>query len=176
MNIIAICGSPRRGNTEFALKKFLTVAGGLGHKTELVLLRDKRIEHCRGCLLCDSGEACPIVDDVSPIIERIKDNDLIVFGSPNYFGNVTGLMKDFFDRLNPCYINKSLEGKKFVGVFVGEEISSSEGVTKALGDISDAMKSYFIGDVYLVAKKEQDLEKNVQEISRLEEFAGNILK
>lgn len=176
MNIIAICGSPRRGNTEFALKTFLTVAGGLGHKTELVLLRDKRIEHCRGCLVCEEGEKCPIIDDMNLILERVKDSEVIVLGSPNYFGNVTGVMKDFFDRLNCCEVDRSLEGKKMVGVFVGGISDSGESITKALSGLSEAVGAYYIGDIYLVAKNDQDLEKNVQEISRLEEFAGNILK
>lgn len=176
MNIIAICGSPRRGNTEFALKRFLTIAEEFGHKTELVLLRDKRIEHCRGCLVCDGGEKCPVLDDVGLIIERMQENEVIVFGSPNYFGNVTGLMKDFFDRLNPCYVEGVFEGKKFVGTFVGEDMSSSEGVTRAISDLSEAMKAYFIGDIYLIAKNDQDLENNAQEIEKLDEFVRNILK
>ena len=44
MNIIALCGSPRDGNTEFTLKRILTKASELGASTELVLLRKKRIE------------------------------------------------------------------------------------------------------------------------------------
>lgn len=52
MNIIAVCGSPRKGNTEFVLKRILTKAEELGVKTELILLREKRIEFCDGCLSC----------------------------------------------------------------------------------------------------------------------------
>ncbi len=44
MKILAICDSPRKGNTEFILKRILTKAETLGAKTELVLLREKRIE------------------------------------------------------------------------------------------------------------------------------------
>lgn len=176
MNIIAICGSPRRGNTEFALKRFLTVADSMGHKTELVLLREKRIEHCRGCLSCDVGDACVLLDDINLIIDQIKRNDLIVFGSPVYFNNVSGLMKDFIDRLNPCYADKSLNGKKAIGVFVGEDSLTGSKAVFAIESLAEAMDMYFIGDLCLSAKNDQDLEKNPDELHKLEEFTNNILK
>lgn len=176
MNIIAIGGSPRRGNAEFALKRFLTVADTLGHKTELVLLREKRIEHCRGCLSCSGGNPCVILDDIKLIIEQIKRNDLIVFGGPVYFSNVCGLMKDFIDRLNPCYSDKSLSGKKAIALLVGEDLSSGSKAVFAIESLSEAMGLYFIGDVCLSAKNDQDLEKNSEELNKLEEFTNSVLK
>jgi len=114
MNIIAICGSPRRGNTEYVLRRFLEQAEKLGHKAELVLLNEKRIERGCGCMSCDEEGKCRIKDDMGIIIDRMKANDLVVFGSPVYFSNVTGLMKDFFDRMNPLYEHKPLRGKRMV--------------------------------------------------------------
>ena len=126
MDIIAICGSPRKGNTEYALKRFLVKAEELGNKVELVLLREKRIERCSGCMACEKTGECGMRDDMNGIIERLKANDLIVFGSANYFNNVTGLMKDFFDRLDPLYGEKPLSGKKMIAVYAGAQPQLSE--------------------------------------------------
>jgi multimeric flavodoxin WrbA len=177
MNIIAICGSPRKGNTEFILRRFLTKAEELGHKTELVLLREKRIERCGGCLVCDESGDCHVMDDMGAIINRIQANDLIIFGSPNYFNNVTGLMKDFFDRLNPLYKNQKLSGKKMISVCVGG--SSNETypakLSAIMGSVAELLKLDYIGDFYLVARDPQDVENNPENIRKIDDFAKSIL-
>lgn len=175
MNIIAVCGSPRRGNTEFVLRRFLTRAEELGHKTELVLLREKRIEHCSGCLSCDDDGDCPIIDDMKIITERLAANDLIVFGSPNYFNNVTGLMKDFFDRLNVFYGTNKLNGKKVIAVFVGEEVKTIDKAIKSIESIANSFEMNIIGDLYINGKGPQDIENNPESIQKIDEFTKNIL-
>ncbi len=177
MNIIAVCGSPRRGNTEFVLRRFLTKAEELGHKTELILLREKRIEHCSGCLSCDDDGVCPIIDDVKIITERLAANDLIVFGSPNYFNNVTGLMKDFFDRTNTLYKNKLLEGKKMLSVCVGGSKNESYPAKfcAVMESLADLHKMIFVGDFYLVARDANEIENNPESIQKIDEFTKNIL-
>jgi multimeric flavodoxin WrbA len=177
MNIIAICGSPRRGNTEFILKRFLTKAEELGHKTELVLLRERRVDHCTGCMVCDENGFCPILDDMKLIIERMEANDLIVFGSPNYMNNVSGIMKDFFDRMNPLYKSKLLGGKKMVSICVGGSSNETypEKMSAIMGSVADLFKLNFIGDFYLVARAPQDVENNSESIQKIDEFVKNIL-
>jgi multimeric flavodoxin WrbA len=92
MNIIAICGSPRKGNTEYTLKRFLTRAEELGHRVELVLLREKRIGYCAGCDICvKEKKPCPIVDDARIIMERMVVNDLIVFGRSFSTGSIRSM-------------------------------------------------------------------------------------
>lgn len=177
MNVIAICGSPRRGNTEFTLKRFLTKAEELGHKTELVLLRERRIEHCTGCLACDGGNKCLIRDDMEQIIERLQANDTIIFGSPNYFNNVSGIMKDFIDRINPSYKAKSLKGKKLISVCVGGSNNRTypEKISAIMQSVADLHEMDSIGDLYLVARNLQDVESNPENIAKIDDFVKNIL-
>lgn len=175
MNIIAICGSPRKGNTEFILRRFLTKAEELGHKTELVLLREKRIERCGGCLSCDDSGECHIMDDMGAIINRMQANDLIIFGSPNYFNNVTGLMKDFFDRLNPFYKSQKLSGKQAIAMFAGDEMKSAEKIRTVVESLTNSLGISIIGDFYLNGKKPQDVENNPENIQKIDDFAKSIL-
>lgn len=175
MNIIAICGSPRRGNTEFMLRRFLTQAEELGHKTELVLLREKRIERCSGCMACEEEGKCNIKDDMGMIIERLKMNDVVVFGSPVYFSNVTGLLKDFFDRMDPLYDDKPLRGKHMIAVLAGAQMKASEQALRAIETMANSMEMDLIGDLYLMGKDPRDVEEDPDKVGKIDEFVNNIL-
>lgn len=67
---------------------------------EYVFLKDLHLEPCRGCGVClDKGEdRCPLKDDRAMLEGKIEAADGVVFASPTYTFNVTGLMKNFFDR------------------------------------------------------------------------------
>ena len=176
MNIIAICGSPRNGNTEFTLKRILAKAGELGASTELVLLREKRIEFCDGCLSGSSGE-CKIRDDMQIIYPKLENADLIIFGSPNYFSNMSGMMKNFVDRMNPYYTNKALNEKKMVVAVVGE-VNNSNSVGKVMGSfeaVANSFKMSFVGDIFLVARDPQDIENNPDDIKKIDEFTEGLI-
>jgi len=116
MKTLFISGSPRKGNTEFILNKICKSIKG---KKELVLLRNKNIKHCAGCLYCDEHKKCAIQDDMQELYGKVQQADLIVIGTPNYFDNVPGLMKDFIDRTNPFYETDKLKGKKLITIVVG---------------------------------------------------------
>jgi multimeric flavodoxin WrbA len=114
--ILLISGSPRKGNTEYIISRLNGVVEG--DKT-VILLREKTIERCRGCLACHYKPECLIKDDVMELINQILVADILVIGVPNYFENVAGLMKDFIDRLHPLYKTKIIKDKRVVLFMVG---------------------------------------------------------
>ncbi|MCK4591921.1 flavodoxin family protein [Candidatus Parcubacteria bacterium] len=177
MKIVAICGSPRRGNTEFILKRILTKAEELGARTELVLLREKRIEFCNGCLNCDFTGECNIRDDMQIIYPKLKEADLIILGSPNYFSNVSGMMKNFIDRLNPFYTNKKLRNKKVVAVVVGgtDKPNTIKNSIKSIELAVDWTEMSLIGDLYLVGEGPQDIENDPESIQKIDEFTESLI-
>ena len=177
MNIIAICGSPRRGNTEFVLKRILTKAEELGSSVELILLREKRIEFCNGCLSCDSSSKCNIRDDMQIIYPKLESADLIIFGSPNYFHNVSGVMKNFIDRLLPFYYENKLKDKKIVTVMIGAS-GEADAIKKSMSCFEEAvnlLKASCVGDFYLAARKSQDIENNPDKIKKIDEFTKGLV-
>lgn len=115
--ILFISGSPRNGNTSFILSEIFNSIG-TGSK-ELVFLKDKNIESCKGCLFCHNEPSCTIKDDMEELLTKMKSADIFVIGTPNYFDNVSGLMKNFIDRCHPFYKEKIIRGKKVLLVFVG---------------------------------------------------------
>jgi multimeric flavodoxin WrbA len=102
MKILAIMGSPRKmGNTYKVTKKVEERMKQLGDvEFEYVFLKDVRLGQCLGCQVCfDKGEdKCPLKDDRAMLEEKIHNADGIIFASPTYTFNVSGLMKNFFDR------------------------------------------------------------------------------
>lgn len=99
MKVLAIVGTKRKtGNTANLCQKVLEGARDAGHTTEMVNLYDYTIEFCKGCWACTKKGRCVINDDFSFLFEKIAEADCIVLGSPCYWGNVTGIMKAFFDR------------------------------------------------------------------------------
>ena len=49
MKVIAVCGSPRRGNTEWMLQNIIERLKQGGAETELLLLRRMNVKRCTGC-------------------------------------------------------------------------------------------------------------------------------
>lgn len=110
MNVLAINGSPRKNwNTATLLDKALEGAASQGAKTELVNLYDLNYKGCMSCFSCklkdgSSYGKCAVKDDLTPILEKIADADAVILGSPIYFGNTTGQMKSFIERMAFPYL------------------------------------------------------------------------
>ena len=158
MKVLAICGSPRKGNTEAMLKRVLDGAKSKGAIIELVLLRDRKIEQCEGCDTCwGTGKGCRVMDEMQPLYGKMFAADAIVFGSPNYFSNYSGLMKVFVDRLNPYCKPSRFEGKKAAIICVGgQRLQNVKRCERALRLVVSDLKMELTGSI--VAKVEKPLE------------------
>ncbi|MBT9172274.1 MAG: 2-amino-4-deoxychorismate dehydrogenase [Syntrophomonadaceae bacterium] len=114
MKILALCGSHRKGkNTSRMLQTVLREAASLGAETELVELTDYEIKECISCNKCLRRPECVITDDgMNVLYGKLLRADGIVIGSPVYFGNVSGRLKDFIDRSRPLHmVTNALDGK-----------------------------------------------------------------
>lgn len=105
MKILVVNGSPRgaSGNTEVLVEAFLEGAHEAGAQTETVYLKDKKIEHCVGCFACwtKTPGVCIHKDDMPEILQKVIEADVLVCATPLYVYTVTGIMKDFMDRIIP---------------------------------------------------------------------------
>ena len=105
MRITAFNGAMRgkRSITHVMVGQFLEGAAGAGAEVENVFLVGKRIKHCLGCLSCwlKTPGRCIQKDDMAGLIDTYLASDVVVIASPVYVENVTGLTKDFMDRLIP---------------------------------------------------------------------------
>ena len=105
MNAIAVNGSPRKSwNTATLLKRALEGAAQQGAETELVNLYDLAYQGCISCFACKeiggkSYGRCAINDDLAPLLKKIVETDVLLLGTPVYFGTETGAMRSFMERL-----------------------------------------------------------------------------
>lgn len=103
MNVLGIVGSYRKnGNTDILVKKVLEGVESENIKTDYIFLNDYNINDCIGCEGCKNSYQCIINDDMKSIYPLIEKADAIVLGSPTYFYNVTGKVKNFLNRFY-CY-------------------------------------------------------------------------
>jgi len=104
--IIIIDGGPRKNmNTAKLLQRFAEGAKSAGNDIEVktVRLYDFDYKGCMSCMACKlKGKAstiCRFRDALTPVLEEIAQADGLALGSPIYFGEVTGQMRAFLERL-----------------------------------------------------------------------------
>ena len=95
--VLGICGSARKkGNTATLLREALNATG---MESELIFLSDLTIGFCTGCLSCVKNKGvCIKDDDMKGLLEKMIESRAIVLGSPNYYYDVSGLVKNMIDR------------------------------------------------------------------------------
>lgn len=102
MKVVAFNGSARpKGNTAIMLNLVLDELKSEGIETELVSLAGKNIPGCRACYKChDKADGhCVVTGDiVNECIDKMREADGILLGSPTYFADLTAGMKALIER------------------------------------------------------------------------------
>ncbi len=105
MKVAAFNGSPAGVNsaTNKMAEHFLKGCQNAGAEVRNIQLADYNIEQCKGCFACwfHTPGKCVIQDDMKELLEAYLDADVVLFGSPVFSWNMTGLLKNFVDRLVP---------------------------------------------------------------------------
>lgn len=102
---IFINGSPRKNKNTFQmLEKTMLGAKEEGAITEMINLYEIDFKGCKSCFACKLKNAktdgvCAVKDDLKPILERCKEADVLVLGSPVYFSYPSGEIRSFMERL-----------------------------------------------------------------------------
>ncbi len=104
--IMIIDGGPRKNfNTASMLQAFAEGAKSANNEIEVKIVRlyDIVYKGCISCMACKiKGKAsniCKFKDALTPILEEIAQADGLVLGSPIFFGQITGQMQSFLERL-----------------------------------------------------------------------------
>lgn len=103
MKVVAFNGSPKvNGNTKQAIDIVAAELKKEGIEVEVIHVGNKII---RGCLACGQcrvklDDKCIIKDDnhVNEWIQKMKEADGVILGSPVHYSAIAGTMKSFLDR------------------------------------------------------------------------------
>jgi multimeric flavodoxin WrbA len=101
--VLAINGSPRKdGNTSILIHTIFAELETEGIETEIIQIGGKKVHGCTACMKCFENQdgKCIIDNDmVNSIIQKMRDADGIILGSPVYFLDITAEMKALIDRV-----------------------------------------------------------------------------
>lgn len=118
MKVMAFNGSPRKKgwNTVTLLEKAIQGAASAGADAELIQLYDLAFSGCISCFSCkriDRREdgVCAVQDDLTPVLDRIREADALIIGTPVYYGAESASTRAFLERLHFPYTKYAKDGK-----------------------------------------------------------------
>jgi multimeric flavodoxin WrbA len=147
--IVTLLGSPRvNGNSAAIAGRFMETAKKLGAETTTFSLNKLNFRGCQACMMCkDKLDRCALKDDLEPVLDEIRDADVLVLATPVYFADITAQMKMFIDRTYSYYVpdflnnpvpSRLLPGKQLV--FIQTQAQPAE---KLFDDIYPKYEFFF---------------------------------
>lgn len=102
--ILVLSGSPRKGgNSDTLCDQFMKGAGEAGHKCEKIYVHSLKIGYCTACYACRDTSVCFQKDDMTELLDKMVNADVIILATPVYFYSMDGQMKVMIDRTLPRY-------------------------------------------------------------------------
>lgn len=99
MKVLLVNGSPRaHGCTYTALCEIAKILEENGIETEIFQSGTKPIQDCIACMRCVELGKCVFDDAANRLIEKAKEADAFVFGSPVYYAHPSGQVLSLLDR------------------------------------------------------------------------------
>lgn len=115
MKVLLVNGGPHKdGCTYTALTEVTKTLNEDGIETEIFWIKNKPISGCIACGTCKKTGKCVFDDVVNEFVEKAKDADGFIFGSPVHYAAATGAISSFMDR---AFYVASQAGEKNVFLF-----------------------------------------------------------
>ena len=112
--IIAVNAGPRKGwNTDRLIHAAAEGAMASGAEVEYIdLFQLEKFTGCSSCFACKREKSfgkCAYRDGLSEVLEKIRNADGLIIGSPNYLGNLTSSFRALYERLVFQYLTYNRE-------------------------------------------------------------------
>ena len=166
MSSIIIQGSSRlRGNSDLIARHF---EGALGAD---------RIDLCTLNIHPYDYEHHHTDDDFLPTMRKLVAYDTLIFVTPVYWYAMSGLMKNFLDRITDCLkiekeTGRKLRGKNLIAVSCGSEATEVDGYFEPFRLTAGYLGMQYLGDVHTWVEDDEEPEKQV--IDRMDGFIQKI--
>jgi multimeric flavodoxin WrbA len=120
INVLGICGSPRKGNSEFLLGVAMDAIRERAAELDVMVsvettsVRGKKISGCLMCQKCMKDGECGIHDDFKEMQEMWLKADVVIYSVPVYHMGIPAQLKAFIDRLGNSMFGRytSINGAK----------------------------------------------------------------
>lgn len=181
MKAVAVNGSPRKnGNTFYLLSVVLDELKSRGIETEIIQAGGRDIH---GCIACDKCRKSPVPrcafddDIINSSIEKIKNADAIILGSPVYFGGLTAQMKAFIDRIGyVCRPHNLLKGKVCASIAVARR-NGALTAFNSMNNLFTISECIVVGSSYWnqgVGRSAGDVEADIEGINTMKTLGQNM--
>lgn len=116
--IVAINGSPRSGwNTDILVREAAAGAASEGAEVEIIDLY--KLDKFTGCVSCFGCKTeghlgrCVYKDGLADVLEKIRNADGLILGSPVYLGDISAGLRALYERLIFQYITYKTEPRSY---------------------------------------------------------------
>jgi len=113
-------------------------------------------------------------DDFIPLIKEITENyDTIIFATPVYWYAMSGILKNFFDRITDCLkwekdTGRKLRGKNMAMISCGSDYNLPQGFPEPFVETANYLGMNYLGDIHTWIENDQitdSLQKELKEFS-----------
>ncbi len=176
MKVILVNGGPHKdGCTNRALEEVKKTLEESEIETEIFWIGNKPISGCLGCNGCSKTGKCVIDDKVNEFLDKAKEADGFIFGTPVHFAAMSGMLSSFMDRV---FYGR---GKLFENKVVAGVVSCRRGGASAA---FDEINKYFlmtnmivVGSQYwnmVHGSKKEDVEKDEEGLQTMRTLGKNM--
>ena len=169
-------------------KRFCDTAEKLGAKVQTFVLNELHYRGCQACMGCKTkSDKCVLQDDLTPVLESVREGDVLVMVSPVYLWDVSSLLRSFIERTYSFFVpdfqtnpnpSRLKPGKKLV--FIQTQGQPSENLFADLfSRIEPIFKRYGFTDNYLIrglgVRKLGEIATKEEVMKKVEEIAEKIM-
>ena len=150
--LLVIFGSKqKKGAGVKAVEIFKSKFDEMEYSFDNVFLSDYEIKSCRGCTVCFKKEKCNIKDDIESIVGKMKSSDGLIFVTPIYAMNISGLLKTFIDRIS-FMLHKPALYEQHSYVIITSDIGGFKPISLYMSYIINGFSIYNTGYTGVFAK------------------------
>lgn len=126
--VLILSGSPRKGgNSDILCEEFAKGAADSGNNVEIIRVAEKKIAPCSGCYYCKNHDGvCVYNDDMTELMHKIIDTDVLVLASPVYFYSIDAQLKAVIDRTVARWTEVENKEMYYIVTMADEELSSAD--------------------------------------------------
>lgn len=140
--VLILSGSPRKGgNSDLLCDEFMRGASETGNQAEKISVTEKKIGYCSACYFChQSNGVCAKKDDMTEILQKMIDADVIVLASPVYFYSIDAQLKTVIDRTVARWTEVKNKEFYYIVTCADEEKESQERTIECFRGYADCVE------------------------------------
>ena len=140
--VLILSGSLRKGgNSDLLCDEFMRGASETGNQAEKISVTEKKIGYCSACYFCrQSNGVCAKKDDMTEILQKMIDADVIVLASPVYFYSIDAQLKTVIDRTVARWTEVKNKEFYYIVTCADEEKESQERTIECFRGYADCVE------------------------------------